>query len=259
MLKRAFTLIELLVVIAIIAILAAILFPVFSQAKAAAKGVACLSNTKEIGLATQIYIQDYDSTYPQSKSTDANPQIDDYDGSLENPDNGSVFAKILPYTGHGSSTSEDVLYQQKLFACPSDPSPFDTSCPDVLNIGGPHVISYLINGYFVWGLNESQIGAPASVIEYAERRSETKNGATPYCDDIYHPWYNNLNPNLNNANAVDDEMDPVVGAIATTRHNTGSNFTFAEGHSKHMIFNQTWSPANNVDLHSPNPDQQKDF
>src|SRR5277367_1211086 len=135
--KRGFTLIELLVVIAIIAILAAILFPVFSQAKAQAKSIACLSNSKQIGLATQMYLNDCDGYYPQSKQTDANPQIDDYDGSIENPDNGSIFAKILPYTGHGSSTSEDVMYQQKLFACPADQNPFDLSCPDVLNIGGP--------------------------------------------------------------------------------------------------------------------------
>jgi prepilin-type N-terminal cleavage/methylation domain-containing protein/prepilin-type processing-associated H-X9-DG protein len=58
--KRAFTLIELLVVIAIIAILAAILFPVFAQAKAAAKGASCLSNTKQLGLSWPMYAGDYD-------------------------------------------------------------------------------------------------------------------------------------------------------------------------------------------------------
>jgi len=58
--RRAFTLIELLVVIAIIAILAAILFPVFSQAKQAAKKTACLSNEKQIGLAAQLYMADYE-------------------------------------------------------------------------------------------------------------------------------------------------------------------------------------------------------
>ncbi len=62
--RRGFTLIELLVVIAIIAILAAILFPVFAQAKEAAKSTAELSNAKEIGLAYKMYINDSDDTMP---------------------------------------------------------------------------------------------------------------------------------------------------------------------------------------------------
>jgi prepilin-type N-terminal cleavage/methylation domain-containing protein len=62
--KRGFTLIELLVVIAIIAILAAILFPVFAQARAQARRTQCLSNLRQIGLGIQMYAQDYDEQFP---------------------------------------------------------------------------------------------------------------------------------------------------------------------------------------------------
>lgn len=70
-LKRAFTLIELLVVIAIIAILAAILFPVFAQAKEAAKKSACLSNLKQIGMAVQMYLNDSDGLLPDRRDLKA--------------------------------------------------------------------------------------------------------------------------------------------------------------------------------------------
>ena len=62
--RRAFTLIELLVVIAIIAILAAILFPVFARARENARRASCMSNMKQIGLGIMQYTQDYDETYP---------------------------------------------------------------------------------------------------------------------------------------------------------------------------------------------------
>lgn len=79
--SKGFTLIELLVVIAIIAILAAILFPVFAQAKEAAKRTACLSNTKQIGTGFVLYLNDFDDMTP------------------------SLFGAGNPYTGTSTSTS----------------------------------------------------------------------------------------------------------------------------------------------------------
>lgn len=91
--KRAFTLIELLVVIAIIAILAAILFPVFAQPKEAAKRTSCLSNMNQIGKAIHMYLGDHDDTYMQAY--------------FYNNDNNS---------SNGYTASVDV------FRCPSDPT-----------------------------------------------------------------------------------------------------------------------------------------
>src|SRR5579862_9180182 len=71
--KTAFTLIELLVVIAIIAILAAILFPVFAQAREEARSISCLSNTKQMALAQLMYAQDYDESIVPWRSCNTIP------------------------------------------------------------------------------------------------------------------------------------------------------------------------------------------
>jgi prepilin-type N-terminal cleavage/methylation domain-containing protein len=68
---RAFTTIELLVVIAIIALIAALLFPVISHAREAGRRTRCLSNLRQIGMALQLYLGDYDETFPMNRFPDA--------------------------------------------------------------------------------------------------------------------------------------------------------------------------------------------
>ena len=83
--KRGFTLIELLVVIAIIAILAAILFPVFANAKKAAHRSACISNVKQIGLSLNMYVDDSGGKYPTELTGDCPPGIPSSDWDSPNP------------------------------------------------------------------------------------------------------------------------------------------------------------------------------
>jgi prepilin-type N-terminal cleavage/methylation domain-containing protein/prepilin-type processing-associated H-X9-DG protein len=100
--RAGFTLVELLVVIAVIAILAAILFPVFSIAREKARQTGCVSNLKQISTGVQMYLQDYDGTYP----------LNDWPGGRPNPiqtlDYTPYYMKLHPYVKN---------YQ--LFVCPS--------------------------------------------------------------------------------------------------------------------------------------------
>ncbi|MES2459720.1 MAG: DUF1559 domain-containing protein [Armatimonadota bacterium] len=102
--RRAFTLIELLVVIAIIAILAAILFPVFAQAREKARATACISNQKQIGLALMQYVSDYDEMWPSGRLFN-----ELYTSPNSFPTGIGWSQQVSPYVKNGG-----------LFKCPSD-------------------------------------------------------------------------------------------------------------------------------------------
>jgi prepilin-type N-terminal cleavage/methylation domain len=108
--RSAFTLIELLVVIAIIAILAAILFPVFAQAREKARAASCLSNCKQIGIAAIMYAQDYDSILPHTG----------WQGPCTNPatlvNNDAFFSGVFSFP----IASAPYIKNWDIFKCPSD-------------------------------------------------------------------------------------------------------------------------------------------
>lgn len=144
--RRGFTLIELLVVIAIIAILAAILFPVFSRARAKARQTACLSNVKQIGLALEMYCQDYDESYPVVD------HVRGYDWWMP----------LQPYVKNA-----------QVFRCPAYKA-------------GPNEpqTDYLLNGLFAHGVSASFFQNPSEQISIAIRRpGVAATGYHPWPDD----------------------------------------------------------------------------
>jgi prepilin-type N-terminal cleavage/methylation domain-containing protein/prepilin-type processing-associated H-X9-DG protein len=100
-----FTLIELLIVIAIISLLAAILFPVFNQARESARRGSCQSNLRQIGLGVSQYVQDYDDTFPHNATTSP----DDYSNR---PDNSSAYNNWIHKT-------QPYIKSWQVFICPS--------------------------------------------------------------------------------------------------------------------------------------------
>ena len=114
--RTGFTLIELLVVIAIIAILAAILFPVFAQAREQARMSTCLSNFKQIGTGMMMYLQDWDETYPMNRIAQ-NPGGSECNGK----------GKMITW----KHETQPYIKSTDVFRCPSNPrnKPNDQSRP----------------------------------------------------------------------------------------------------------------------------------
>src|SRR5205809_2677588 len=155
--KRGFTLIELLVVIAIITILAAILFPVFAQAREKARQSTCLSNQKQLGTAMSMYIQDYDERFPNWRTV--------VPKSADNPN-----AKIT-----WVENMQPYCKNKKIWICPSDSIAAEQKA---LGLGGGTVAvnSYWLNAYiFRWSgqtrtsppsVTLAEINFPATSIVY---------------------------------------------------------------------------------------------
>lgn len=207
---RAFTLIELLVVIAIIAILAAILFPVFAQARAKARQTSCLSNTKQIGLGFMMYIQDYDENMPGTRFQAGSMPWEAWPGSVDW--NGVFTHAVMPY-----------MKNKQILQCPSGTNTNRWSNTNGISYGYNEYIYNLDQG---WGKYAALTSAPGGVAKIAII-SEC------YSSGIFHDW----------EGEGPAQPDGVVDGFNRIRYHQwtpwqsnheGTIFTYADGHSKFL-------------------------
>jgi prepilin-type N-terminal cleavage/methylation domain-containing protein/prepilin-type processing-associated H-X9-DG protein len=233
---NGFTLIELLVVIAIIAILAAILFPVFAQAREKARATSCLSNTKQLGTAYMMYLQDYDEVFP--------PHVTERTAAPGTPDTAEARApysyktKLDPYVKSG-----------QVYKCPSGPQ-WPAAGPGrwfTTDYGNNHNEANLVSAsqrqWYIdnpdFGFNETtsiaSISFPANFILIGDAGRAS---GLPSRGGLYpQPW------------AFDDSNLPDTQQQARflARHTGGGNIAFSDGHSKLRKPNQTWRSYNDND------------
>jgi len=208
--RHGFTLIELLVVIAIIAILAAILFPVFARAREKARQTACLSNMKQIALAADMYCTDYDECYPMSIYTPSTVVI-------------TFYHALQPY-----------MKNTQLLQCPSEKDRIlMTELQGILPIPlapGLDAVGYNGNyAVFEDGPANALTGADHAVISQAE---------IPFPSEtfIMGDGEIELSPNIFNS--------PVV-----IPHNEGLNAAFCDGHAKFVKAVQTTTTYYDLGMH----------
>lgn len=272
---RGFTLIELLVVVAIIAILAAILFPVFAQARAAARKTVALSNMKQIATAVQLYLQDYDEMFPRTQET-----LTPGEPSFISWWSTHYYQESLnPYIRNGKggvNGSGQVTGRGSVWYEPSDPLKDE-----------PAMWGSFTNNGLVTGVTRhlSDISAPASTVLSTLRSAQWKEfiGITPptplptsdpnnpfwssdWWDICINPWGKDSPQDgpyywskgkatppcakFPNDAACGDWDQGIDGRYTGTpnnkpRYGSGQTYNFVDGHAKWMPFDQTYKAANN--------------
>jgi prepilin-type N-terminal cleavage/methylation domain-containing protein/prepilin-type processing-associated H-X9-DG protein len=221
---RAFTLIELLVVIAIIAILAAILFPVFAQAREKARQTSCISNLKQISTGELMYVQDYDETFSPSNET-----------SPAGVSGNTGWANLIDsYVKAGVPQGTIIGDPLSVFVCPdfavSDIGPKTQSRPNSSYVGNRTLMAAL--GSFPQAGSSASlavVGYPSQTVLFAEGE-----GLRYYTDGNDTGQHNGSaagDPPNTNVQLFDANM---VYVVARGRHSGGSAYAFSDGHAKYF-------------------------
>jgi prepilin-type N-terminal cleavage/methylation domain-containing protein len=223
---KGFTLIELLVVIAIIAILAAILFPVFAQARERARATSCLSNTKQLGLAEMMYAQDYDETYWSNPWPGGGISA----GSCESPG--------CAGTTFWSDLLQPYIKNTGIFDCPSNGDTlFDTAnyVPPAIPQGSTNYyrVEY---GFGEKGAHGDQYGGPYSLASF-----QSPAQIALLADAVFAWNFYTCMPDSQKSNNVGSfywtrgitTSDADWSFYGKPRHFDGVNFVYGDGHSKY--------------------------
>lgn len=250
---RAFTLIELLVVITIISILAAILFPVFAQAKAAAKGIACLAGVKQLGLAVEMYKTDNDDMYFPAMEYDPLPGFAPqkpwigYDNN-NGPNVSGIYGSVISPAANPAHAGllDNYIRSDQLKRCPSMPSDWQTSYavngfrPDATspyytsnpaaanNEYGPFTLNpTMINGVASFsGASESSVQEPTMTLILWEHKA-----TAPMCNFLQgYDWLASP-PDIQ---ALKDHFNFL--------HNGGTNALWADTHAKRIVYGSLRRP-----------------